>query len=95
MDLIGKFCVIRTESAEVHAGVILAISQDGKVVDLENSVRIWRWKGAFTLSEVSQKGVAESSRISTSVPFIQLCGVIEKIPCSKKARKNLKRSRNG
>lgn len=71
---------------------ILAESS-GTAVVLKGARRLWRWKGANTLSEVSQKGVAQGSRISEPVPIILLTQAIEVIPCSEKARKILEVSR--
>ena len=62
---------------------------------LKESRRLWEWFGAFTLNEVSQKGVAEKSRISEPVPRIYLTGVLEIIPCSEVAQADLMRTRNG
>lgn len=94
MNIIGKFMLIRTVNAGVHMGTVLAISQDGLVVDLSNSRRLWRWEGAFSLSEIANNGCAESSRISEVVEFNQLSQVIEKLLCTPKAEANLTRTRN-
>ena len=64
--MIGKYAVIRTYSAGVHVGVLQ--SQSGKEVTLTDARRIWSWRGAFTLSEISQKGVSSESRLSVQVP---------------------------
>lgn len=83
---IGKVCVVRTYSAGVHIGEI--ISQNGEQVDLKNSRRLWSWKGAFTLSEVSRKGVSKESRIAISIPFMRLTNAIEILPCTNEALKS-------
>jgi hypothetical protein len=76
--------VIRTYSAGVHIGTLK--SHNGKEVVLTNASRIWRWRGANTLNEVSQNGVdQEYTRISERVPEITLTEAIELIPCSAKA----------
>lgn len=90
--MIGKFCVFRTYSAGVHTGILKEIY--GTAATVEKARRIWSWTGAFTLNEVSQNGVGEDSRISDVVPEILLTEVIEVIPCSEAARKNLQRTRN-
>ena len=41
MSLIGKFVIVRTYSAGVHAGTLA--SQAGKEVTLTNARRIWLW----------------------------------------------------
>ncbi len=90
--MIGEYVLVRTRSAGVHAGTLL--ESHGTAVLLGDTTRIWRWEGAFSLSEMSQKGCAESSRISVSVPRNLLTEAIEIIPCTDKAKKNLSRSRN-
>jgi hypothetical protein len=68
----------------------------GTCVVLRDARRLWRWREAQTLHEVSLHGVAqEFSRISEAVPVICLTQAIEVIPCTTKARKNLEVSRWG
>lgn len=83
-SLIGEHCVVRTYSAGVHIGTVVA--RDGKAVTLENARRLWMWREAFTLSEVATKGVSKGSRISIAVPVIELTEAIELIPTSEEAR---------
>lgn len=82
--IVGQHCVVRTFSAGVHLGEVA--SKDGKSVVLKNARRLWRWQGAFTLSEVATKGVAKTSRIAVAVPVIELTEAIELIPTSEEAR---------
>ena len=84
---IGQFVVVRTYSAGVHMGTLRESS--GTAVVLENALRLWRWRGANSLHEVSQIGVTQGSRISKPVPVILLTQATEIIPCSPKARKIL------
>lgn len=87
-----SFVLVRTYSAGVHVGTL--VNHEGKEVTLRDARRIWRWRGANTLNEVSQKGVDnEWSRISEPVPEITLTEAIEVIPCSDIARENLSISR--
>lgn len=91
--MIGQFVVVRTRSAGVHVGYL--VESHGTAVTLRDALRLWAWKGAFSLNEVATEGVAESSRISVVVPLILLTEAIEVIPCSEKARLSLNRPRNG
>ncbi len=85
-DLDGMpYVVIRTYSAGVHAGYLK--SQNGKIVELVNSRRLWFWKGAASLSQLSQDGVDESeSKFPCEVPELLLTEAIETIKCTEKAR---------
>lgn len=81
-----RFCIIRTYSAGVHAGYVK--SQSGKEVTLVNARRLWRWAGAFTLSEMAVNGVSKPSecKFATTVPEIILTEAIEIIPCTETAK---------
>lgn len=83
--MIGKHCVVRTYSEGVHIGTPVKI--DGQEVLLKDARRLWQWKGAFTLSEVAQDGVAKDSRLATEVPEVYLTQAISFIPTTEKARK--------
>jgi hypothetical protein len=94
--MIGEFVIVRTRSAGVHCGYIQEFTGHSTCLILKEGRRIWRWRGANTLNEVSLCGIDESySRISEPVPTICLTEAIEVIPCSEEARKNLSRSRWG
>ena len=81
-----RYCIIRTYSAGVHAGYVK--SHNGKEVTLVNSRRLWKWSGAFTLSEMSVNGVSKPSecKFATAVPEIILTEAIEIIPCTETAK---------
>lgn len=81
-----RFCIIRTYSAGVHAGYVK--QQNGKEVTLVNARRLWKWAGAFTLSEMAVSGVSNPSecKFATAVPEIILTEAIEIIPCTEKAK---------
>lgn len=91
---IGNFVIVRTYSAGVHCGYLRL--HNGKEVHLKDARRIWRWKGANTLNEMSLNGCDEDySRISEPVKKIELTEAIEVIPCEKSAIENLSTSRWG
>lgn len=86
--MMDKDVIIRTYSSGVHIGKLVSIDYTvaGTEVLLENSRRLWKWNGAFTLSEVSQKGVSGDTKISTNIPLHCVQNVIEIIPTTKQAR---------
>lgn len=82
------FVVVRTYSAGVHVGLLA--SRDGREVTLTGARRIWSWKGANTLHEMSLRGIdAARSRVSEPVESITLTEAIEVIPCTAVARECL------
>ena len=88
----SNFVLVRTFSAGVHFGRLEG--KAGKELTLLDARRIWRWRGANTLSELSQSGAdMEWTKISEPVPSITLTEAIEIIPCSAKAIENLSVSR--
>ena len=50
-----KPVIVRTYSAGAHFGYL--VSRDGKEVTLDRSRRLWRWFGAWTLSEIATAGL--------------------------------------
>jgi hypothetical protein len=82
---INQHVLVRTFSAGVHIGVL--VTKEGTNVVLRDSRRIWKWNGAFTLSEVATTGIKKvGSRLSVSVPVIELTQAIEIIPTSHAAQ---------
>jgi hypothetical protein len=79
--MIGRICVVRTYSAGVHVGEVVIHS--GREVLLKNARRLWRWGGAFTLSEVATAGIDPGkSRVAVVVPEILLSEAVEIIPAT-------------
>ena len=82
-----KIVLVRTYSAGVHFGEL--VSRKGKEIVLRDARRIWRWRGANTLSEVATTGVEPASsgwtRVSEPVSEITLTEAIEVIVMSTKA----------
>lgn len=90
----NAFVIVRTHTAGVHVGTL--VSNDAKKVVLKDARRVWRWRGANTLHELSVKGAEQDwTRISAPVAEITLLDAIEIIPCSKDAQNDLTRSRWG
>ena len=90
VKFIGQHVVVRTYSAGVHIGTLAEVeaSPAGLAVVLRDARRLWRWGGAFTLSEVATAGInPEKSRMSASVPEHLISAAIEIIPTQDAARR--------
>lgn len=87
--MIGKYCIVRTYSAGVHAGTLKA--HNGKEVILTDSRRIWYWDGAASLSQLANDGTSKpgNCKFPAPTPEILLTEAIEIIPCSEKARTSI------
>jgi hypothetical protein len=86
MDVL-KPVIVRTYSAGVHFGYLK--TRNGKEVELERSRRIWRWYGAWTLSEIATSGVDVSKSKIAAPVSITLTEAIEIIDCTPAAVANL------
>ena len=86
----NRFVIVRTYSAGVHAGRL--VRAHGKEVTLADSIRIWYWKGAASLSQLAMEGVKDPSACKFAMPveLITLTEAIEIIPCTLKAKKIIK-----
>lgn len=90
--MVGRFVIVRTARAGVHCGVLRQLHGQG--VELMDARRVWRWRGANSLHELSLRGAAkEFTRISEPVAEIVLLDALEIIPCTDEAEKNLRQSR--
>ena len=80
------YCIIRTYSAGVHAGFL--VRREGKEVELRNARRIFKWRGAATLSQAARDGFLypKECLFPCEVAMIILTEAIEIIPCSEKAK---------
>lgn len=83
--LLNQHVLVRTFSAGVHIGTL--VEKNEMNVLLKDARRIWKWAGAFTLSEVATIGIKkDGSRLSIAVPMVELTQAIEIIPTSEEAQ---------
>ena len=85
-----KYYVVRTRSAGAWAGNIK--ERNGKEVTMANAIRLWRWEGANTLSEVAMVGVGLPDRCKFAMPVdeVLLLEAIEIITATKGAEESIK-----
>jgi hypothetical protein len=73
---IGRRAIIRARDAGVHYGTVEAV--DGRAVVLTDARRIWRWRGAATLSDVALTGPARSGDDWTRIsPAVARCAILD------------------
>lgn len=94
MEIIGKKCVIRADRAGVFFGKVVRkeITAGGyNEVELEDVRRLWHWDGACSLSQLALEGVKapQNCHFTVVVPQMLISGVIEIIPASEDAIKNI------
>lgn len=89
MNTLNKKVIIRADRAGVFYGTLIA--KEGTEVTLQNCRRLWYWSGAASLSELAVSGVKYpgASKFTVAVPEQTIMGVIEIIPCTDEAIKNI------
>jgi hypothetical protein len=87
----GKtYCIVRTYSAGVFAGFIdLKVKGQERIV--YNARRLWQWTGASSLSQLAMEGskTPNTCKFPVEVNEVYLTQVIEIIPCTEIAKKNI------
>jgi len=85
----SKYVIVRTTSAGVFAGFLK--SRNGQEVVLTQVRRIWYWKGAASLSQLSVDGVAAPNecKFPVEISEVILTQAIEILPVTEKARKSI------
>lgn len=84
-----KYVIVRTYSAGVFAGYLK--SRKGKEVVLQDARRIWYWKGAASLSQLSIDGTSSPGecKFPAAVDEVLLTEVIEILPVTVKAKASI------
>lgn len=85
-----KYYIIRADRAGVFFGHIK--ERNGDEVVMTDVRRIWYWNGAASISQLAMEGVKhpELSKFTVTVPEMTILGVIEIIPCTDEAVRNIK-----
>jgi len=85
------YVMIRTYSAGVHCGYLK--SRDGKEVVLLDSIRIWKWEGAASLSQLAMEGTNAPSNCKFGMPItsIILTEAIEVIDMTETAKQSIQK----
>jgi hypothetical protein len=88
-DMKGKYCIVRTYSAGVFAGIVKSIK--GKEAVLTNARRLWYWSGSASLSQMAVDGTKDpkNCKFPVAVPKVLLTEVIEVIPATEEAQKSI------
>jgi hypothetical protein len=82
--------IVRADRAGVFFGKIK--ERNGSEVNMTDVRRLWHWDGAASLSQMAVEGVKEpqNCNFTVTVPEMTILGVIEIIPCTDEAEKNIK-----
>ena len=84
------YVMIRTYSAGVHCGYLK--KRVGKEVELLDSIRIWKWAGAASLSQLSVEGTNNATECRFGMPIpnsLILTEAIEVIEMTQEAKESI------
>jgi len=83
------YVMVRTYSAGVHCGWMK--SREGKEVTLLESIRIWKWSGAASLSQLSQEGTNSPTncKFGMAMNEVLLTEAIEIIKMTETAKESI------
>jgi hypothetical protein len=86
------YCIIRTYSAGVWAGWA-DLKAYGERMIIKDARRLWRWWSEFTLSALATTGIKpgkeNENKYAMPVESVYLTNVIEIIPCTEIAKKQI------
>ena len=86
------YCIIRTYFAGVWAGWVDLENYGERMVAID-ARRLWRWWSEFTLSALATTGIKpgkeKENKYAMPVSQVYLTNVIELIPCTKQAKKQI------
>lgn len=88
---IDKKCIIRTNRAGVFFGTLADFDTTNRIAELHDTRRLWFWSGAASLSQLANEGVKNplNCKFTVAVRQMQVMEVIEIIPCTDEAIKNI------
>ena len=85
-----KYCVVRTYSAGVFCGYVK--SRKGREAVILDAIRLWRWSGAASLSQLAMEGVKNAPDCKFGMPITtetELTEVIEVVEMTEAAKSNI------
>ena len=84
-----NYVLVRTENAGVFAGYLK--KREGQTIILQDARRIWYWKGAASLSQLSKDGTSDpvGCKFPEAVDEVMLFETIEILPITQKAKESI------
>jgi hypothetical protein len=91
MKYLNQKCIIRTNRAGVFFGTPTDFDSSTREMTITNCRRLWYWSGAASLSQLATEGVKcpNDCKFTVVVPEMIVMEVIEVIPCTHEAIKNI------
>jgi hypothetical protein len=83
-----QYFIVRADRAGVFFGKIKENKTTSVV--MQDVRKIYYWDGASAVEQISQDGVKSNSKLTITIPEMEIASPIQIIPCTDKAVKNLK-----
>ena len=89
--LIGKKVIVRSDRAGVFFGTLSNYDSESKEAEISQVRQIWSWRGAASLMQMAAEGVKrpDECRFTVTLESIIVTEVIEILPCTDNAIKNI------
>jgi len=95
LSCVGQVCIVRSTGSGVWLGTVdqTTATAAGLIVRLSDARRIWRWKGAAELSELSRLGPSDvtETKMPSPVEVVEVIDVHEIIPITREAGRQFAR----
>lgn len=87
----NKKVIVRCARAGVFYGTLKKFDKKNLIATIEHCRRLWYWDGAASLSQLATEGVKkpEHCKFTVYVPNMDVMEVIEILPCTNEAIKNI------
>ena len=79
----NQFSIVRTDRAGVFYGIVK--ENKGTSIVMQNVRKIHYWGGAAAVEQIAVDGVNQSSRLTVTIPEMEIAAPIQIIPCTEKA----------
>ena len=91
MDYTNKKVIVRCNRAGVFFGTLKEFDKENRIAVIGDCRQLWFWSGAASLLQLATEGVKNPNgcRFTVIVEEISVAEVIEIIPCSDAAIKNI------
>lgn len=86
-----KKVIVRCNRAGVFFGTLSEFDKANRIATISNCRRLWYWDGAASLSQLATEGTKkpQNCKFTVEVPEMEVLEVIEIIPCTETAIKNI------
>ena len=85
----NQYCIVRTDRAGVFFGLVK--KNNGTSIIMNDVRKIHYWEGASAVEQIAVDGVNQNkSKLTISIPEMEIASPIQIIPCTEKAINNLK-----